>query len=81
MEWYVTERKDNIWTKELYLEYQDWHNEMATGEMMMKEKAFSMKLGKTIDKLNDKGYKISMKKKKNEKGMSLNRLFLNEEEP
>ena len=54
---------------------------MATGEMMMKEKAFSMKLGKTIDKLNDKGYKISMKKKKNEKGMSLNRLFLNEEEP
>ena len=81
LEWYVTERKDNIWTKELYLEYQDWHNEMATGEMMMKEKAFSMKLGKTIDKLNDKGYKISMKKKKNEKGMSLNRLFLNEEEP
>lgn len=79
LEWYVTERKDNIWTKELYLEYQDWHNEMATGEMMMKEKAFSMKLGKTIDKLKDKGYKISMKKTLNEKRMSLNKLFIGDE--
>ena len=79
LEWYITERKESIWTKELYLEYQDWHNEMATGEMMMKEKAFSMKLGKTIDKLKDKGYKISMKKTLNEKRMSLNKLFIGDE--
>lgn len=76
LEWYVKERRENIWTKELYLEYQDWHNEMATGEMMMKEKAFSMKLGKTIDKLKAKGYKIEMKKALNDKRMSLNKIFL-----
>ena len=78
LEWYVTERKENIWTKDLYLEYQDWHNEMATGEMLMKEKTFSMKLGKTITKLNEKGYKLEMKKTKNDKGMSLNKLFIEE---
>ena len=78
LEWYVTERKENIWTKDLYLEYQDWHNEMATGEMLMKEKAFSMKLGKTITKLNEKGHKLEMRKTKNDKGMSLNKLFIEE---
>lgn len=78
LEWYVTERKENIWTKDLYLEYQDWHNEMATGEMLMKEKTFSMKLGKTITKLNEKGYKLEMRKTKNDKGMSLNKLFIEE---
>lgn len=76
LEWYVTERKEDIWTKELYLEYIDWHTEMATGEMQMKEKAFSMKLGKTIDKLNGKGYKLDMRKTRNDKGMSLNKLFI-----
>ena len=76
LEWYVTERKEDIWTKELYLEYIDWHTEMATGEMQMKEKAFSMKLGKTIDKLNGKGYRLDMRKTRNDKGMSLNKLFI-----
>ena len=81
LEWYLTERGKSIWTKDLFNEYTIWHEEADTVDVAMKEKAFSMKLGKTIGKLNDKGYKISMKKKKNEKGMSLNRLFLNEEEP
>ena len=77
---YITERKEDIWTKELYLEYQDWHAEMATGDVEMKEKAFSMKLGKTIDKLVAKGYKLEMKKTRNDKGMSINRLFIGEKE-
>lgn len=76
LEWYVTERKEDIWTRELYIEYQDWHNEMITGEQLMKEKAFSMKLGKTISKLNEKGYVLEMRKTRNEKGMSLNKLFI-----
>lgn len=80
LEWYITERKEDIWTKELYFEYQDWHNEMATGELEMKEKAFSMKLGKTISKLNEKGYACEMRKAKNEKGMSLNKLFIGKSE-
>lgn len=78
MEWYINERKENIWTKDLYMEYQDWHNEMATGEMMMKEKAFSMKLGKAIGDMKDKGYKIEMKKARNDKGMTLNKIFIEE---
>jgi hypothetical protein len=76
LEWYITERKESIWTKDLYIEYQDWHNEMATGEMMMKEKAFSMKLGKAIGDMKDKGYKIEMKKARNDKGMTLNKVFI-----
>ena len=78
LEWYITERKENIWTKDLYNEYMDWHNEMATGETMMKEKAFSMKLGKSIKAMQDKGYKVEMKKALNDKRMSLNKLFINE---
>ena len=80
LEWYVVERKEDIWTKELYLEYQDWHSEMATGDIAMKEKAFSMKLGKTISKLNEKGYELEMRKTRNDKGMSLNRLFIGKKE-
>lgn len=79
LEWYITERKESIWTKELYLEYSDWHNEMATGDMMMKEKAFSMKLGKAIDEMRDKGYIVEMKKKRNDKGMVLNKLFIGDD--
>ena len=77
LEWYIIERKKNIWTKELYSEYMDWHDEMATGELMMKEKAFSMKLGKTVKAMQDKGYDIIMKKALNEKRMSLNKIFIN----
>lgn len=80
LEWYINERKEDIWTKELYGEYQDWHNETGFGEMMMKEKAFSMKLGKTIAAMQDKGYKIEMKKTKNEKGMVLNKIFIGKKE-
>jgi hypothetical protein len=76
LEWYVTERKEDIWTRELYAEYHDWHEEMATGEVVMKEKAFSMKLSKGIAKLNEKGYDVEMKKVRNEKGMSVNKLFI-----
>ena len=46
----------------------------------MKEKAFSMKLGKTISKLNEKGYELEMRKTRNDKGMSLNRLFIGKKE-
>ena len=76
LEWYITERKESIWTKDLYNEYRDWHEEMATGELMMKEKAFSMKLGKAIKVMQDKGYKVEMKKAMNDKRMSLNKLFI-----
>ena len=76
LEWYIRERKEDIWTKDLYLEYQEWHNEMATGEMLMKEKIFSMKLGKAVGVMADKGYKVEMKKVLNDKRMSLNKLFI-----
>lgn len=79
LEWYIKERGKSIWTKELYTEYIDWHDEMSTGEMLMKEKAFSMKLGKTVRTMQDKGYKVSMKKTLNDKRMSLNKLFIGEE--
>lgn len=79
MEWYVKEKAVSIWTKELYTEYVDWHNEMATGEVQMKEKSFAMKLGKTIRTLQDKGYKVVMKKVMNDKKMSMNKLFINED--
>lgn len=75
-EWYIKERGENIWTKELYGEYVDWHNEMATGESLMKEKAFAMKLGRTVRAMQDKGYKVEMKKALNDKKMSMNKLFI-----
>ena len=79
LEWYLTEHNKGIWTKELYLTYIDWHNEMATGEQSMKEKAFSMKLGKAVRTCIDKGYKVAMRKRLNDKRMSLNYLFVGEE--
>jgi hypothetical protein len=79
MEWYVTEHDKGIWTRDLYNEYVMWHNEACTGEGLMKEKAFSMKLGKTVKILAEKGYKVMMKKKLNDKRMSLNYLFIGDE--
>ena len=79
MDWYVTERGDSIWTKELYIEYQDWHNEAGSGETMMSERAFARNLGRGIQAMQDKGYKVIMKKKKNDKGMSLNKLLIGED--
>lgn len=79
LEWYITEHGRGIWTKELYLTYLDWHNEMATGETSMKEKAFSMKLGKAVRNCVDKGYKVAMRKRLNDKRMSLNYLFVGDE--
>jgi len=76
LEWYITERKESIWTKDLYLEYQDWHNEMATGDAMMNERTFARNLNKAIMTMQDKGYKVLMKKKKNDKGMSLNKILI-----
>ena len=76
LEWYIVERKVDIWTKDLYAEYQDWHEEMATGEAMMKEKAFSMKIGNAVKSMQDKGYKVEMRKTLNDKRMSLNKLFI-----
>ena len=78
VEWYVKERGVSIWTKDLFGEYVEWHNEMATGEMQMKEKTFSMKLGKAVRTIQDKGYKVEMRKAMNDKRMSLNKLFINE---
>lgn len=79
LDWYLTERGKGIWTRDLYNEYVEWHNEMATGESLMKEKVFSMKLGKAIRTAVDKGFKVSMRKRKNDKGMSLNYLFVGED--
>lgn len=79
IEWYLTERSVGTWTRDLYNTYVDWHNEMATGEGLMKEKVFSMKLGKAIKLCVDKGFKVAMRKRKNDKGMSLNYLFVGEE--
>lgn len=79
LEWYITERNVSIWTKELYAEYIDWHTEMATGEMQMNERAFARNLTKAINVMLDKGYKIKMKKTRNEKGMTLNKLFIGED--
>lgn len=79
LEWYLTEHGRGIWTKELYDLYVDWHNEMATGEGLMKEKVFSMKLGKAIKICVDKGFKVAMRKRLNDKRMSLNYLFVGEE--
>lgn len=78
LEWYAVEKSEDIWTKELYCEYQDWHNEMATGEPMMKEKAFALRLGKTIAKLNeaDLSVTLDMRKALNDKRMSLNKIFI-----
>ncbi len=76
LEWYVTERKESIWTKDLYIEYQDWHHEMATGSVLMNERAFARNLTKAIKVLDDKGYKVKMKKTRNDKGMTLNKLFI-----
>lgn len=79
LEWYITERKESIWTKELYGEYVDWHNEMATGDNLMNERAFARNLTKAINAMLDKGYKVKMKKTRNEKGMTLNKLFIGED--
>lgn len=79
LEWYVTEIKKGIWTRELYDIYLDWHNESDSLESEMKQKTFSMKLNKAIKSLSDKGYKLGMKKRKNDKGMSLNYLFIGDE--
>ena len=79
LEWYITERKESIWTKELYGEYVDWHNEMATGENLMNERAFARNLTKSVNAMLDKGYKVKMKKTRNEKGMTLNKLFIGED--
>ena len=79
LEWYITERKESIWTKELYGEYIDWHNEMATGDNLMNERAFARNLTKSINAMLDKGYKVKLKKTRNEKGMTLNKLFIGED--
>ena len=79
LEWYLTERGKSIWTRDLFNEYTIWHEEADTVDVAMKEKAFSMKLGKAIKICIDKGFKIEMKKRKNDKGMSLNYLFIGDD--
>ena len=79
LEWYLTERSKSIWTRDLFNEYTMWHEEADTVDVAMKEKAFSMKLGKAIKTCVDKGFKIEMKKRKNDKGMSLNYLFIGDD--
>lgn len=79
MEWYLSEQAKSIWTRDLYTEYVSWHNEAATGEGLMKEKVFSMKLGKAIKTCVDKGFKVEMKKKLNDKRMSLNYLYVGDD--
>lgn len=79
LEWYLTERGKSIWTRDLFNEYTIWHEEADTVDVAMKEKAFSMKLGKAIKTCVEKGFKVEMKKRKNDKGMSLNYLFIEED--
>lgn len=79
LEWYLTERGKSIWTRDLFGEYTLWHEEADTVDVAMKEKAFSMKLGKAIKTCVEKGFKLEMKKKKNDKGMSLNYLFIGDD--
>lgn len=79
LEWYLTERGKSIWTRDLFGEYTLWHEEADTVDVAMKEKAFSMKLGKAIKICVEKGFKLEMKKKKNDKGMSLNYLFIGDD--
>lgn len=79
LEWYLTERGKSIWTRDLFGEYTLWHEEADTVDVAMKEKAFSMKLGKAIKTCVEKGFKIEMRKKKNDKGMSLNYLFIGDD--
>ena len=79
LEWYLTERGKSIWTRDLFNEYTIWHEEADTVDVAMKEKAFYMKLGKAIKTCVEKGFKIEMKKRKNDKGMSLNYLFVGED--
>ena len=79
LEWYLTERGKSIWTRDLFSEYTMWHEEADTVDVAMKEKAFSMKLGKAIKTCIDKGFKLEMKKRKNDKGMSLNYLFIGDD--
>ena len=76
LEWYVVTKHTDTWTKDLYLEYLNWHNEMATGEQAMPARSFSMRLTKSIDKLNTKGYKLEMRKALNDDRMSLNKIFI-----
>ena len=79
LEWYLTERGRSIWTRELFDEYTMWHEEADTVDVAMKEKAFYMKLGKAIKACVEKGFKLEMRKRKNDKGMSLNYLFIGED--
>ena len=79
LEWYLTERGKSIWTKDLFNEYTIWHEEADTVDVAMKEKAFSMKLGKAIRTCVEKGFRLEMKKRKNDKGMSLNYLFVGDD--
>ena len=53
---------------------------MATGDMMMNERAFARNLTKAINSMLDKGYKIKLKKARNDKGMTLNKLFIGKDE-
>lgn len=76
LEWYVNERGISIWTRDLYSEYTDWHNEISTGDKQMSERAFSRNLGKAIKTCIEKGHKIVMKKALNDKRISLNKLFI-----
>ena len=47
--------------------------------MQIKEKTFSMKLSTAIRAMQDKGYKVEMRKAINDKRMSLNKLFIGED--
>ena len=76
LEWYITERGRSIWTRDLYTEYTDWHNEASTGGSLMNERAFARNLNKAIKTCTDKGHKVIMKKALNDKRMSLNKLFI-----
>ena len=77
LEWYIKGHpKESAWIKDLYDEYLSWHNEMATGDVAMKEKVFSLKIGKAIRTLQSEGYKVSMEKTLNDKKMTLNKIYI-----
>lgn len=75
--WYVEECSQSIWLRDLYSEYQDWHEETTAGEPAMRERAFMMRVNKAVDNLVEKcGYPVSVKKERNDKGIMLNKLII-----
>ncbi len=74
--WFLTGRTEGRWMRGLYDVFADWHNEVYSGEILMKEHVFNRNITKAVQRCKKDGFKIEMKKKINDKRMSLNYLFV-----